>query len=116
VDFATAVDAVERLVGVEVSASFWGLGKDPSLMGSLQGKLKSRHDVQSEDDLPLHVREAIGGAERAVTFAIGDHWGNDVTLWPSRFVSAEPTEGPDGVAITTLDGVIIVQSNRPWID
>ena len=112
-DFPTAVEAVEELVGIEVSASFWGLSHDASLMGSLQGELKSRHNVLPERDLPNSVQEAIG--EVAVTFPIGDHWGNELTLWPSRFVSAEREVGT-GVAITTLDGVIRVHANRPWID
>ena len=57
---------VEELVGVEVSASFWGLRHDASLMRSLQGELKSRHDLRPERDLPKSVQEAIG--EVAVTF------------------------------------------------
>ncbi len=49
-------------------------------------------------------------------FHIGDHWGNDLSFWPSRFVSANPIEHSPGVAITTLDGRVTVYPNRPWID
>jgi hypothetical protein len=114
-DFSTAVEAVEELVGIEVSASFWGLvGHHAAPVGTLQGELKSRHTTLSEGDLPASLREALG--EEALTFPVGDHWGNDIMLWPSRFVSAERIEAGAGVAITTLDGIILVRSNRPWID
>ena len=44
----------------------------------------------------------------------GDHWGNVIPLWPSRFLSADAESRQ--VTVRTTDGTVRVYPNRPWID
>ncbi len=104
--FEEAMLALDALVGAEVGASV-GTG-DSGFVATLGGVLHAR-EVQAADELP-----AVG--ELATSFRIGDHWGNALVFWPSRYVNAasEPTTG--AVTVRTADGTAYVYPNRPWID
>jgi hypothetical protein len=65
---------------------------------------------------PLLTSLAKAVGEEAVVFQIGEHWGNDLAFWPSRFVDGENILPRRTLRITTSDGVVIVGPNRPWID
>jgi hypothetical protein len=113
VDFDETVAAIEALAGIEVEALVTGGGGAWSV-ATLQGVLGSHRDVQPLSDLPQQIQDAAG--EVATTFRVGDHWGNIVTLWPSRFLDGRLDAVGRAVTVTTADGTVRISRNRPWID
>ena len=113
-DFAEAMESIEGLAGIEVAATIWGLGEDPSCAATLGGVLSAQQHLDSVGVSDSGMVDTDG--EAAVTFGIGDHWGNELSFWPSRFVSAERHAYDPGVTIITLDAKVVVHPNRPWID
>jgi hypothetical protein len=111
VDFDATVEAIEGLVGIEVAAVVSGRSEESAPIAILGGVLASHHGVQAIDALLHDLR-----GEVATTFRIGDHWGNVVTLWPSRFLRGDVDRGGRGVTVTTTDGIVRIHPNRPWID
>jgi hypothetical protein len=111
VDFDATVEAIERLVGVEVAAVVSGRTEQAASVAILGGVLASHRNTQPSDALPNELP-----GEAATTFRIGDHWGNVVTLWPSRFLTGDVDPGDRGVTVTTTDGTVRIYPNRPWID
>ena len=83
-------------------------------MAILGGILRSQHNKQSLDELPPQLASAIG--EQATSFGVGEHWGNVLTFWPSRFVAGNHDSASGQVTVTTADGTVRVYPNRPWID
>jgi hypothetical protein len=110
VDFDATVEAIEGLVGIEVAAIVSARSEESAPIATLGGVLASHHDVQP-DALPQDLR-----GEAPTTFRVGDHWGNVVTLWPSRFLRGDIHAGSRGVTVTTTDGTVRIHPNRPWID
>jgi hypothetical protein len=110
-DFDELVEAIERLVGIEVAAVVSGPSDESAPLAILGGLLASHHDAQRTDVLPTDLQ-----GEAATSFRVGEHWGNVVTLWPSRFLHGDIDSAGKGVTITTADGTVHIYPNRPWID
>jgi hypothetical protein len=110
VNFDEAVRHLDGFEGQEVEPSVWGLEEDAGCVAFLVGRLQR---LPSSEEF-----ESVG--VQSTAFQIGEESGNQLVLWPQRFVRAEEVEHPRGekiVEIVTADASFLVgRKSRPWID
>lgn len=118
VDLDETIRAFKTLEGEVVEATVWGPeGEGGGILATIKGTLSFGQPFDPDALGPQILeatREALRGAEQAMTYAVDDH--SQLSLWPDRFVQARSIDTPPGVEIITRDGVLWIRRYRPWID
>jgi hypothetical protein len=111
VNYEEVVGRIAALSGEAVDLEIWGnAGGSP--VAFFSGELRPMPDLDSSE-LPPELATAV--RETAEVFFVGE---STISLWPSRFVNAEPMrEGRDWLEVETKDAVIrIGRKRRRWVD
>jgi hypothetical protein len=111
--FDDLVEALGKLSGQQAEAEVWGL-EDGAPVAFLVGELRRVEHFDLDEPAP-EAAAALRESEVAEDFFVGDAI---LSLWPTRFVSAEHMPNTRGwLELVTHDAVIRVGPKRiPWVD